>query len=296
MQPTTTQRFPLEFPSLLASSVACYKSFFFPFLALAVITYLPFWVLSFFVGMELHELLDIIHGALLDMVIFLAFPTIFMERRVYPLATANLFQRFFTSGVLLALFQVGVLLVGLMFFFALSPGLIFLGVAPFLFLLFSGHYLILHNEDRLIDLRQNIKASAALVKQNFFPIFWNYLNISLFLLFPIFAFSIYYVLSHEEVLAFLKRIEAAQTPVLGLNEEMVTLIQKVSAEPAYLYTRAGLYLLLRPLKAIFLSFLFLAMLSKLNPSWAYSFLGILEKTPPQDETQQQGPSNPPTEN
>ena len=284
---TIEQRFPLSFTSLLAESMRFYKGFFLPFLLLGVITYLPFLILGYFLSFQLLEVMDMIHGAMLDMVIFLALPTIFMSGKVFPWATVSLFQRFFSSAVTIALAQITLMLMGLALFFALSPGLILFGAAPALFLIFAGQFLVLRNQDKLFDVGASIVASASLVKKQFFLTFWNFLSISLLLNLPLVLFSTWYLFAHPDMASFLVKVQAMVEPDPSMQGEIFVLADQITGEEGFRYGRLVLYLLVRPLKSLFMAFLFLACLSRIAPERALSFLGLgaapaAEPIPPED--------------
>lgn len=266
---------PVQFWGILKKSISFYRCSFFSYLVISIVTFVPFIVLNQFTQSNFLEIEEFIHGVFIDILIFLTFPTLISEKKIYPFATIQMFlQRFFASSVLIGLVQMGVLFLFLSFFAQLSFGFILVGIIPYLFTIFAGFYLIFENSTRLIDVNKNLLRSIQLVKQFFMAVFQNFLMISLIIMIPMFIFSVWFITNHTEVAALLQG--AKQGATAGAGVEVFSLIQEVIQTASFQWGRISIHLLFRPLKSIFLAVLFFSLVSKIDPVGVASFLGFSE--------------------
>jgi len=201
-----------------------------------------------------------------------------MEKKVFPISTIQLFiQRFFASAVIISFVQLGILLFFTTFFAQISLGTIIIGIIPYIFLLFAGFFLIMENSSKLISVRKNLISSIGLVKNQFFSIFWNYLNITIIIVIPLFLFSILYLGRHPELVQFVELLQENQTTDSLAGQNLLSIIQNIVQEPGFKWSRITIHVLLRPIKSLFLSLLFLGLLQQIKPDDIKSFLGVREE-------------------
>jgi len=274
VKPQHKPEFPTHFGGIILRSLKSYRDHFLNYLLLAVITYLPFLVIIQLSHFDLIDIVEFFHGHFLDIIVFLTLPTMLMEKRVFPFATIALFfQRFFASAVVLCFIQLGTLLFFVTFFAQIGLGVILIGVIPYIFLLFAGYYLIMENSERLLSIRPNLKGSIQLVRSRFFTVFWNYFNITIFMFLPLFFFSLWYFSRHDEMLVIRDTLAQATESDLILGQRFIEIIQNIVQETGFKWSRIGIHIGFRPLKSLFLSFLFLSLLQHLTPAAIQGFLG-----------------------
>ncbi|MDH5559926.1 MAG: hypothetical protein OEY59_03635 [Deltaproteobacteria bacterium] len=265
--------FPLQFWKVFSTSLGIYKNSFKNYLFLAALTYLPFLIINSLSPLDLLDLIDFFHGIFLDIMVFLTLPTIYINRRVYPIATIVLFQRFFASAVIISFIQLGVLWLFIGVFVGISVGLIIFGVIPFVFLIFAGFFLILENKNSLISVGENLLKSFKVVRANFLLVFWNFLNITFLITVPVLFFSIYYLSQHPDWVSFFEKYNPNVKAEPVFVEELFKLVQNIVQELGYKIGRIGIHIFFRPLKSIFLSLLFLGIMVRIAPVAVQSFLG-----------------------
>ncbi|PCI24972.1 MAG: hypothetical protein COB67_11080 [SAR324 cluster bacterium] len=284
-------RMGIPFWKLLGVSIRTYQAHFLNYFILGAITYIPFLIIDAFSTMDLMDLMDFFHGNFLDILVFLTLPTLVLKKRVFPFATLQLFsQNFFASAVIISFIQLGTLFFFLMFFAQLNFGLILLGTLPYIFLLFAGFYLILHNDQKLISITKNIQQSIQTVKSHFSLVFWNFLNITILLIAPVFFFSMWYLSNHTELLQFTHEIQAGKQQDLLMGQRLMDLLQSIVLEPGFRWGRVGIHLLLRPIKALFLAYLFVEIMKRIAPGMIFNFLGPI----PTPESPKEQPTSSPT--
>lgn len=283
--------FPVFFGGIIAKSFVHYKDSFLNYLVLTAITFLPFVIVERFSALNISDFTESLHGHFLDILIFLTFPTVFMKGKVFPFATIQLFfQRFFASAVLISFAQLGTLLFFVTFFAQISIGAVLVGMIPYIFLLFAGMFLIMENADRVISVRSNLINSMRLVKNRFFPIFWYFLIITLLTMLPLFAFSVWFLGNHPQFVIFVESLANSSEvdPILGQN--LINLVQSIINEPFFIWGRAGIHVLFRPIKSIFICYLFIGIMNQLNPGAIRRFLGLLEREDDASSPQEIDPS------
>ena len=270
--------FPVHFWGLMIRSIQIYRYSFINYVVLSVLTYMPFLIFDKFSRFDLLDIVEFFHGNLLDIIIFLTLPTLLIERKVFPISTIQLFiQRFFASAVIISFVQLGILLFFTTFFAQISLGTIIIGIIPYIFLLFAGFFLIMENSMNLISVRKNLFNSISMVKNQFFSIFWNYINITIIMIIPLFVFSIWYLGRHSDLIQFVEALGDNQNPDTMVGQNLLSIIQGIVQEPGFKWSRITIHVLLRPIKSLFLSLLFLGLLQLVKPNDIKSFLGVQEE-------------------
>ncbi|MCP4753453.1 MAG: hypothetical protein GY866_21395 [Proteobacteria bacterium] len=270
----TSLDFPVRFWGIMIKSLQVYKSSFFNYLLLAILTYIPFLLIDSFSKIDTLDIIEFFHGNFLDIVIFLTLPTLFLEKRVLPIATIVLFMhRFFASAVVISFIQLGTLLFFITFFAQISLGVIIIGIIPYIFLLFAGFFLIMENSPKMISVRYNLSNSIRLVRNQFFSIFWNYINVTIFMILPLFLFSVWYLGRHPELIVFAESLKNSSGNDIISGQKLLNLIQNIVQESGFKWSRIGIHLIFRPLKSLFLCFLFLGIIQEISPKTITRFLG-----------------------
>ncbi|MFH2132217.1 MAG: hypothetical protein ABIK68_17710 [bacterium] len=266
--------FPTSFNGILIKSIQTYAEYFFNYLLLACITYLPFLLLIEISKLDIMDIVEFFHGNFLDIVIFLTIPTLAINRKVFPVATISLFvQRFFASAVIISFIQLGTLLFFITSFAQISLGVILIGIIPYIFLLFAGFFLIMENASKLISVRMNLFHSIKLVKGQFFSIFWNFISITILVFLPLFFFSLWYLGSHPEMITIRNDIGTTPEADSMIVQRFLTIVQDIVQESGFKWSRIGIHVLFRPLKSLFLTFLFLGIIQRVSPDTIARFLG-----------------------
>lgn len=266
--------FPVFFWRVVQNSLIFYKQAFINYLLLSVITYLPFLVIEIFSSDYTIDLIEFFHGNFLDIIVFLTLPTLYLQNRVLPLATIQLFmQRFFASAVIISVVQFGILVLFTMFFAQIGIGVILIGIIPYIYLIFAGLFLIMENSTKTISVRTNLFNSAKLVRTRFFLVFVDYLFITLFTSLPFIFFFMWFMVGQPEFVAFEEAFRNQPENSVLLSEKLIALVESFS-QPTFKWSRIGIHLLFRPIKSLFLCFLFLGILFQINPTTVKSFLGL----------------------
>ncbi len=269
--------FPVSFGQVLGLSFDAYKRFFPSFFFIAILSFLPFFFLGQILSYKNTEILGLVHGLLLDMIIFLAIPTIYSAGKIFPLTTLQIFQRFFTSAILICFAQ----------FFFMMIGLI--GAVPLMFIIFAGQFLILNNQEKFVDILPNLKDSVSLAKDNFGLIFWSFIGITLISILPEVIFRLGYVLSHPEIQALAAQGEEGELIGAEFTNKVFNLVEVIAAENGFQMWNNILHLISRPFKALFMAFLFLGCFNQKDSARIKSYLQISAteteelKTSPQNE-------------
>jgi len=266
--------FPAGFNRVLSRSFQTYLSFFLSYFILAAITYLPFLIITEVSSLDLMDLVEFFHGNFLDIIVFLTLPTLITNSQVYPLATISLFmQRFFASAVIISFVQFGTLLFFITFLAQISIAAIMIGVIPYVFLLFAGFFLIMENAEKLIAVRTNLIKSISLVRGQFFPIFLNYMGITLLVILPLMAFSLWYLSTNPGVMAFRESLDkSSEIDNVAFRQFFIQVADSVQAD-SFRWTRIGIHVLFRPIKSLFLAYLFLGIIQRVSPHTVLNYLG-----------------------
>lgn len=273
-QSTTATEFPVLFFGVIAKSLHHFRVSFLNYLFLAAVSYIPFILIDAIGSSDTLDLIEFFHGNFLDIIIFLTLPTIFMKGSVYPVATLQLFfQRFFASAVIISFIQLGTLVLFTQFFAMVSIGAILIGIIPYIFLLFAGFFLIMENSDRIISIRSNLISSITLVRTRFFLVFWNYIIITILTVIPLFFFTAWYLSDLPETSAFADAMSQSPENNQLMSQRLFELIE-VFKQPTFRWSRISIHIVFRPLKSLFLAFLFLGILYQLTPDKVRSFLGM----------------------
>lgn len=266
--------FPITFGGILFKSIRTYGESFFNYILLAGITYVPFLFIIEVSSLDLMDIVEFFHGNFLDIIVFLTLPTLFINNRVFPVATVSLFvQRFFASAVVISFVQLGTLLFFITFFAQISIGVILVGIIPYLFLLFAGFFLIMENASKLISVKMNLFNSIKLVRGQFFSIFWNYLAITFLVFLPLLFFSLWYIGSHPDMIEVRNRAGSSPESQIMNIQGVLAQVQGIVQEGGFQWSRIGIHILFRPLKSLFLAFLFLGIIQRISPDTIVNFLG-----------------------
>ena len=279
--------YPVFFWSIIIKIIIFYKNSFFSYVLLAVITYVPFLLINEFSQLDFFDLIEFFHGNFLDIIIFLTLPTIYINNKVFPFATIQLFfQKFFASAVLISFVQLGTLLFFMTFFVQISLGALLIGIIPYIFLLFAGFFLIMENSPQLISVRNNLVNSIKLVRKQFFIIFVNYLLVTVLTLLPLCFFSLWYMGNHPDIGPLFSALSQNPESDLVVWRELVNTLQSTIQETGFKWGRVGIHVVFRPIKSLFLSFLFLGIIHKVTPGAISTFLGqgISEDNPSMSES------------
>jgi hypothetical protein len=266
--------FPVSFGGILIKSLRFFKHSFIQYLFLSAVSYLPFVLFEVLMSSYTIDIIEFFHGNFLDIIVFLTLPTLFMQKRVFSAATIQLFvQRFFASAVAISFIQLGTLLLFTLVFSQISPGVILVGMIPYIYLIFAGFFLIMENSPQLFSVRANLVNSIRLVKTRFLIIFIQYLIITLIIVLPFLFFSMWYMTGQPEFAAFEEVYLNEPANNALISQKLIDLVNSFN-QPGFKWSRIGIHILFRPVKALFLSFLFLGLLFQVNPQGVKNYLGF----------------------
>lgn len=266
MEPTIENwKFPTRFGAIFINSLKCYKQFFAAYVTLSFLSFLPFILINLIAPVRLLDVFEVIHGNILDIIIFLTLPTLFIDKKVFPIATLSVFRRFVVAAVLISLLQFAALLFFVIFFIQINIALVFFGFIPYIFLIFAGYFLILDNLPGLLNVGTTLMRSLRLIGQSFLPVILGVFNISLVMILPISIFSFWYFGNHPDMLQFSATSGFDTTNDAKMTENFFQVFQVVAQEDSFQTGRIGIHILFRPLKSLFLCFLFLGILNALSP-------------------------------
>ena len=273
----TENEFPVMFWGVAKKSVTFFRLAFINYLLLSILSYLPFLVIDLFSTSYAIDLIEFFHGNFLDIIIFLTLPTVYLQNRVYPVATLQLFfQRFFASAVVISFIQFGTLALFTLFFTQISISIILIGMIPYIYLLFAGFFLIMENSSKLISVKANLLNSINLVRSRFIMFFVHYLFITFITSLPFVLFFMWYMVEQPEFTAFQKVFQNQPNNTELITERLLALLESFN-KPGFHWSRVTIHVLFRPIKSLFLAFLFLGVLFRINPNAVKSYLGF-EKT------------------
>lgn len=287
-QEPTRYRPPFQLPALMNQALGHYRAHFGGILLLSLLSYLPFWVLGqVSAAMDLGDLAELFHGFLLDILMFLALPTLLVFKKVYPLETLKIFTDYFAAAVVVVLVQVFALFF-LMFFFS-GFGVVFalFGLVPFVFLLFVGQFALVNNSPKLADLKEAVADSFSLVKAHFWPVLLSYLNLSTLMILPILLFSIFFMQQHPAI----AQLSEAEAPLDTAS--LFGAIQQVMDETSYQLGRMGIHLIFRPFKALVMALILAQLLKQTMPRKYDAYFNFTE--PPAEQSPSVGPGFNPKE-
>ncbi|MBT4286658.1 MAG: hypothetical protein HOD92_04915 [Deltaproteobacteria bacterium] len=306
---------PIKFKTIFKKTFLLYRSHFLSVISLSALAYLPFLLLEPFTDdPQFVVFVETLHGCFLDVIIFLTLPTIFIHKKIFPIATLQIFfQRFFASSVIISVVQffalivigimifmklaISVLAIGtqaaggipfLIIFIPISIAILVVGFIPYIKLIFSGFFLILGNETKLIDVKRNLLSSIQLLKTSLFPVLIAIFKITILISIPVFIFMNWYLMNHPEVTALIKSFDTQQ-PAMGekmieTQLEMINIVFKILQEPNFAIGRILIHCLVRPIKSIFLCILFLSLMMRFNPDSIKSYFSI--QTPDTTEVEE----------
>jgi hypothetical protein len=296
---------PIKFKIVFKKTFLLYRTYFLSVISLSTLVYLPFLLLEPFTDdPQFVVFVETLHGCFLDIIIFLTLPTIFIHKKIFPIATLQIFfQRFFASSVIISVAQffalivigimvfmklaISILAIGtqtvggipfLIIFLPISIAILIIGFIPYIKLIFSGFFLILGNETKLIDVKRNLISSIQLLKTSLFPVLFAIFKITILISIPVFIFMNWYLMSHPDVTTLIKSFD---TPQAAMGEKMIetqldmmNIVFKILEEPKFAIGRIIIHCLVRPIKSIFLCILFLSLMSRFNPDSIKSYFSI----------------------
>ncbi len=91
---------------------------------------------------------------------------------------------------------------------------------------------------------------------------------------PLFFFSAWYLGNHPEFIAIADSLKAPAGNDLIMGEKLLNVLQTTIQEPEFKWSRIAIHVLFRPIKSLFLAFLFLGIVNQISPNIINSFLGI----------------------
>lgn len=283
----TDLNFPVFFWGILGKSISFFRKSFLNFIILSILSFIPFLIVDLFSASYAIDLIEFFHGNFLDIIIFLTLPTIYLQNRVFPVATLQLFfQRFFASAVVISFIQFGTLTLFTLVFAQISFAIILIGMIPYIYLLFAGFFLIMENSPKLISVKANLINSINLVRSRFFVFFVHYFFITFITSLPFVLFFMWYMVELPEFAAFEQTFRTNPENTAALSQSLATLLESFN-QPGFKWGRITIHVLFRPIKSLFLCFLFLGVLHRFNPEVVLSFLGF-EKS--EEEEEEKSPS------
>jgi hypothetical protein len=140
-------------------------------------------------------------------------------------------------------------------------------------MIFTGFFLIIENSPKLFSVKNNLLNSVRVARTRFFGIFAHYFLITTITALPFVVFCIWYVSAQPEFAAFEETFRTQPENSKLLSENLMALVESFN-RPEFKWPRIGIHILTRPIKSLFLSFLFLGILFRLNPVIVKSFLGF----------------------
>lgn len=306
---------PIKFKPVFKKTFLLYRTYFLSVISLSALVYLPFLLLEPFTDdPQFVVFVETLHGSFLDIIIFLTLPTIFIHKKIFPIATLQIFfQRFFASSVIISMAQffalivigimvfmklaISILAIGtqavggipfLIIFLPISIAILIIGFIPYIKLIFSGFFLILRNEAKLIDVKRNLISSIQLLKTSLFPVLFAIFKITILISIPVFIFMNWYLMSHPDVTALIKSFDTTQSVVgekmIETQLDMMNIVFKILQEPKFAIGRIIIHCLVRPIKSIFLCMIFLSLMSRFNPDSIKSYFSI--QTPDSPEVKE----------
>ena len=274
--------FPVFFWGIFTKSLQFYVRHFVNIIVVSIITFIPF-ILLISLSTRALPLIEFFHGSFLDLIVILMLPTIYLHGRVFPLATIQLFlQRFFASAVAISCIQFAVMIFP-MFFGQTNSILFVIGMIPYFYLLFAGFFLIIENSSQLISIKSNIINSVRFVKSRFFNVFVHFFLISLIISLPISLYLLFFAIGQPEFDSLFEVMQKQPENTELFRQHYSALIEKVTSHD-FLWASLVCHVIFRPIKSLFLSFLFLGILFRLNPQPVKSFLGFSEPEDSQDDS------------
>ncbi len=263
-QDSLLHEFPVLFWGIFKKGITIYKQSFLSYLILTLITFLPFLIFDTLIKFDIFGIIKLFHGNFLDIIIFLTLPTVFTQRKVYPMATIQLFmQRFFLSSAIIIFIQ----LVTILFFSTL------VGFIPYIFFMFAGFFLIMENSPASISIQNNLINSIRLVKSRFFPLFWNYLSISFLIVIPfvLIVYAILYFNEHPSLINLIEAFEKGSADKKLIDQHFWKVIDAIIE---FKETHIVCHVVFRPIKSLFLAFLFLGIINQITPGVIRDYLGV----------------------
>ena len=263
--------YPSSFFIMFSRSIQIYRSSAFNYLLLSFIVYLPFSVIEQLGRSGLSASVEIIHGSFLDMLVFLSLPTLIIYKKIYPIGTIRIFLlRFFASAVILSIFQL------LLYFLGI------LGFIPYIFIMFSGFFLIIENSPKILNIKRCLMQSISAVRNFVVPISWSYLLITVLITLPVSAFAMWYFSDHQKLWQSIGELDSVRESNTVSIQQLIEAALLLMQEPNFVLGRSILHIAFRPLKSIFVAVLFVSVMYRLDPIRIDSFLSIKSNDSPSE--------------
>ncbi len=141
----------------------------------------------------------------------------------------------------------------------------------------------MENAPKVFSVRMNVINSIRLVRTRFLVIFMQYLVITLIIVLPFLFFSMWYMTGQPEFAAFEEVYLNEPDNNALISQKLVELVNSFN-KPGFKWSRIGIHVLFRPVKSLFLAFLFLGLLYQFNPQGVRRYLGLEtpEESPVED--------------
>ncbi len=101
---------------------------------------------------------------------------------------------------------------------------------------------------------------------------------------PLFFFSAWYLSNHPEFVAIAGSLKSPPENDIIMGEKLINILQTIIQESEFKWSRIAIHVLFRPIKSLFLSFLFLGIINQISPNIIHGFLGI------QDPVEKENPA------
>lgn len=296
---------PLKFKDIFKKTVQLYRKYFINIISLSLLVYLPFLLLEPLTDdPQFIVFVETFHGSFLDIIIFLTLPTIYIHKKIFPIATLQIFfQRFFASAVIISMLQFFMLIIiGIMIFMKLAISVIVLGMQstsgipfliiflpfsiailiigfiPFINVIFAGFFLILGNESKLIDIKRNLISSIQLAKTSLIQILVAVFKVTIVISIPILIFMNWYLITHPDIAPLIKSVSVEQQPsgdeMMAIQVQLFDTVFKIFQEPEFTWGRILIHCLVRPFKSVFLCIMFLSLMMRFKPEFIKSYFSI----------------------
>ena len=255
--------YPSSFFMMFSKSVQIYRTSAFNYILLSLIVYLPLLVVERLGRSDFVFLIELVHSSFLDILVFLSLPTLIIYKKIYPLETIQIFlMRFFASAVILSIIQLMLSFLGIW------------GFIPYIFILFSGFFLVIENSSEIINVRKCLIQSVKTVRNFIIPVSWNYLLITIITTIPVSMFAIWYFSDHQKLWEAIRTLDTVRENNTISIQQLINTTLALTQEPKFILGRLLLHIVFRPLKSIFIAVLFISLMHRLNPVRIDNFLSI----------------------
>ncbi len=278
--------YPLFFFKMFEKSVRIYFHSLLNYIIISFLVYSPLLLFEITGQPQLVTFFEMFHSSFVDILVFLTLPTLLVYNTVMPLRTIQIFlQRFFASAVVITIIQLFVYSFGSFFF-----GII--GLIPYVFIIFAGFFLVIENSSATFNVKRSLSQSLLLSRTVLLPIIWNLVLVSVLLSLPIVVFVFWHLSGNQELW---EAYQASEAVLLANQEHSWEWMAKTAEstrsvflqlfkEPEFRVGWAFLHILIRPLKAIFIAVMFIALMQRLDPVRIKKYLSIHSQESSSDST------------